>query len=486
MLEIFSWILFAFIALFILVTVHEYGHFAVARAFGVRVLRFSIGFGPVLFKYKRGHTEYALSAIPMGGYVKMYGEHNLRNQGQPLERSSALNKSDSEQQLDNESAILDAAHPDAENAVEVQPYAKDESYAEKAVWKRMLIVLAGPIANFFLAAFLYTIIFMGGVDSIKPVIDQPLPNSVAAIAGLPAESTIVNIDGVDIQSWANVFDALIKRVGDTGSIQVNVELPASNEQKVFELPIERYEGDTATPDFLGALGISAYTPGFTAEIREVVEGSAAKAAGLVAGDTILTVDNQPYERLPSIITYIQERPQQPIFMTVDRAGEDIDITLVPQVKNDKGYAGMGFQTLSWPDNMRVHVSYSPIEALLEGFHKTVDTSWLILSSLGKLITGNISTKSIGGPVSIAKVAGESAESGLVTYIGFLAVMSVMLFVVNLLPIPVLDGGHFMFYCYEAIRGKALPSQIQALATQFGMLAMFSLMLFALYNDFTRL
>lgn len=458
-MEVIQLIFFAFVALFILVTVHEYGHYWVARRCGVKVLRFSIGFGPVLLRKQIGETEFALSAIPMGGYVKMFGEGAREDK-----------ESDDE---------------------EITPEERHLSYSHKSVWQRMAIVLAGPIANFFLAVFFYFLVFMGGTRGIVPLVGMVETDSIAANAGLVEGAEIRAVDGELTGTWADVYDELMPRIGDTGKIQIDWAFPEDSVTQTSYLNIVRWQSDTAEPDLFGSLGFRPFTPEVKAVIAEVVPDSAAESAGIKAGDRILEtngVDSSVWQRWTEIV---RASPGEPLSLLVERGeGIFISLQLVPESQLDNGaeigLAGVKVQPPSWDDSMKRDRSYGPIAALATAGQKTWDTSAFILSTLKKLLVGEVSTKSLGGPISIAKIAGDSAEAGWQTFFQFIAMMSVMLAVMNLLPIPVLDGGHFLFYVVEAIKGSPLSIAVQNIAMRLGMTAILGIMFLALYNDFTRL
>jgi regulator of sigma E protease len=453
LIEILRIVAFALVALFVLVTVHEFGHYWVARRCGVRVLRFSIGFGKPLLKYRKGDTEFVFAGIPLGGYVKMFGETNQEEEPVPDDQ-------------------------------------KQFSFSHKSVWQRMAIVVAGPLANMILAVFLYFLVYLGGLSGIAPLVGEIRQNTPAAEAGLQAGVEIVAVDGESVSSWTMVFDKLIRRIGETGSIELSVLEPDSDRISNYALPIVRWESDTAAPDILNSLGIQPLRPDIQAVVGEVVPGSAAAEAGFLAGDEVITVDGAAMADWESWRQYIRSHPGQPISTRVNRDGISLELVLVPEAVEEEGAqigrAGIAPQVPEWPQDMMREVHYGVLGSIQQAGIKTWDTGGLILGSLKKLVTGMVSTKSIGGPISIARYAGASADAGWQSFLMFMAALSVMLGVVNLLPIPLLDGGHLLFYVIEAVKGSPLNDAVQGAAMRFGMVFLFGVMLLALYNDFARL
>lgn len=454
-MEILELVFYALILLFILVTFHEFGHYWVARRCGVKVLKFSIGFGPVLMKRKFGETDFALSLIPLGGYVKMFGEGTQ------------------------------------EDGAEISLSQQAESFSHKTVWQRMAIVVAGPVANFILAVFFFFFVFLGGTKGIVPLLGEVEPSSIADNAGLIEGAEIVSIDGKPTGTWADVYDRLMVRIGDTGNISIDWSVPNSNAVQTSELEIQRWESDSDMPDILGSLGIQPYRPEVPAIIAEVVKGSAAEKAGILPGDRVLTTDGVPTPDWASWTDIVRASPETSLSILLEsEAGLRRTISLVPDRKEEAGeifgQAGVMVVTPEFDEAMKRDRHYNPASALVAAAEKTWSTSVFILSSLKKLIIGDVSTKSLGGPITIAKIAGDSAEAGWQAFFTLIAVMSVMLGVVNLLPIPVLDGGHLLFYIIEAVKGSPLNETIQGVAMRLGITMVFGITLLALYNDFARL
>ena len=354
----------------------------------------------------------------------------------------------------------------------------------------MAIVVAGPIANLLLAIFIYFLVFLGGTREVAPLIGDVQQGSIAETAGVPEGTEIIRIDEKQVVSWADVFDQLLNRIGETGQIEIETLDPESGLSNVYSLPITAWLRDTDQPDFLGSLGLVPYTPEIDAVIGQVVENSSAQQAGLQIGDQILETAEISIESWEQWREVIRSSPSKTLTMRVEREGELLSLELTPGEIEENGQiyglAGVAPQAPDWPAELLRDRDYGLIGAVQAGFEKTWTSSLFILDSLKKLVTGQVSTKSLGGPVSIAKFAGASADAGWQSFLSFLGIMSVMLGIMNLLPIPVLDGGHLLFYIIEAVKGSPLSEAIQAAAMRVGVSIVFGIMLLALYNDFTRL
>ena len=458
-MEVLNAIAYAFVALFILVTVHEFGHYWVARRCGVRVERFSIGFGKPFLRFKWDGTEFGMAPIPLGGYVKMYGE---------------------------------TQDPDAEPIPQAEQSA---SFSHKSVYQRMAIVVAGPVANLILAVLFFWVVFLGGMTGYVPLIGSVQSDSPAQRAGLPVGELaeplrIVSLDSKPVATWNEVFEAMIRRVGESGSINIGVQTDENSATRFFSLAIENWHSDTDSPQFLSSLGLIPYAPKMQAIFGEVLADSPAERAGLAAGDRVIEVDGSFVNDWEEWRNYVAARPGQTIEMIVDRGGRQVSLALVPEgIETENGLVGrvgVVAADTEWPEHLRSRITYSIPFAFVKGLQQTASTSSLILDSLKKLVTGQISTKSLGGPISIAKYAGASADAGWQSFFMFVAGLSVMLGIVNLLPIPVLDGGHLVFYVIEWAKGSPLNDVVQAVAVRMGMAVLLSVMILALYNDFGRL
>ncbi len=444
-----------FITLFtlaILVAVHEYGHFWVARKCGVKVLRFSIGFGKSLGSWtdKQG-TEYSVAAIPLGGYVKMLDEREG----------------------------------------EVPEEELDRAFNRKPVLQRIAVVAAGPLANLILAVAAYWFLFMAGERGYAPVIGQVEAGSVADVAGLEAGQEIVSVDGNETPTWQALSFALLDRIGDTGTINFAVKYPGSDMVYESEAVLERWLSEQEEPDLFGGLGIIMYTPDVPPVVESVVKDSPAERAGLQSGDRILSADGVAMEKWMDWVTYVRARPGQSITLDVERGGALQQTNITPARVTDEqgetfGRVGVAVAIPPMPDELVRTFNRGPLEAAGAAVVRTWDLMGFTVNSIKKMIMGLISPKNLSGPITIAKVASASAKSGLESYIGFLALLSVSLGVLNLLPVPVLDGGHLLFYTVELLAGRPVPEKIQSLGYQVGLFLVLGMMALAIYNDISRL
>lgn len=436
------------VTLGILVTVHEYGHYWVARRCGVKVLRFSVGFGKPLYSwYDRHGTEFAIAAIPLGGYVKM------------------LDARDSE--------------------VEISEQDRLQEFTGKSVWQRIAIVSAGPMANFLFAIAAYWILFMVGVGGVKPVVGDVEESSLAQQAGLSPMTVIESVDGQKTDTWKDVSMALVEHIGETSEIVIRDE-----NQQVYRLAVTSWLNDTRDPDPLSELGIQPFFPTIEPLIEQVQPQGRAEQAGLQAGDLLISADGQLIEDWPSWVALVQQSPEQTLQLVVQRNDQYLNVDLTPMARETEqgiqGFIGASVQLPEIPEGFIVTQRLGPLAALWQGVEQTWDTISISLRLFGKMLTGQISFQNLSGPVSIAKMAGESATSGLEVFVGFLAFISISLGVFNLLPVPVLDGGHLMYYLFEVIRGKPLPERVQQIGFQLGAALLLMLMVFAVVNDFSRL
>ena len=436
----------------VLVAVHEYGHFWVARRCGVKVLRFSIGFGKILYSWHDSQgTQYSISAIPLGGYVKMLDE-----------RESEV----AEEEL-------------------------DQAFNRKPVLQRIAVVSAGPLANFALAILAYWFIFMAGETGYAPLIGKVEAGSVADVAGLEAGQEIVAVDGKPTPTWQALSFSLLERIGDTGNIRFSVKYPDSDVVYDSEGAVERWLSDQEQPDLFGGLGISLYTPEVPPLVEQVVAGGAAEEAGIQPGDLILRADGLTMPLWMDWVEYVRARPGEAIQLEFERDGTLQGTVLVPRAITDEngerfGRVGLAVALPEMPPELVRQFQRGPIDSLTASVIKTGELSLFTLKSIQKMLMGLISPKNLSGPITIAKVASASAKSGLESYISFLALLSVSLGVLNLLPIPVLDGGHLLFYTAELLAGRPVPEKIQALGYQLGLFLVLGIMALALYNDFARL
>ncbi|CAE1149307.1 Regulator of sigma E protease [Serratia rubidaea] len=445
------WNLVAFIiALGILITVHEFGHFWVARRCGVRVERFSIGFGRALWRRTDRHgTEFVIALIPLGGYVKMLDER----------------------------------------VETVAPERRHQAFNNKTVWQRAAIVSAGPIANFLFAVVAYWLVFIIGVPSFRPVIGEISPQSIAAQAQISPGMELKSVGGIETPDWEAVRLALVTKIGDEKT-EVGIA-PFGTSQvvnKTLDLRQWNFEPDKQDP--VVSLGIIPRGPQIESVLAQVQSGSAAQKAGLQAGDRIVKVDGQPLGRWQTLVKRIHDGPGQPLALEIERNGAPLSLTLVPDSKTaagkDIGFAGIIPKVLPLPDEYKTIRQFGPFSALYQAGDKTWQIMRLTVSMLGKLITGDVKLNNLSGPISIAQGAGASAGVGFVYYLMFLALISVNLGIINLFPLPVLDGGHLLFLAIEKLKGGPVSERVQDYSYRIGSILLVLLMGLALFNDFSRL
>ncbi|WP_369602495.1 RIP metalloprotease RseP [Hahella sp. SMD15-11] len=451
MLELLHTVLALVVTLGVLVTFHEYGHFWVARKLGVKVIRFSVGFGaPLWIWHGRDGVEYVIAAIPLGGYVKMLDERE-------------------------------------------GPVAPDEVHAafnRKSPWARIAIAAAGPLANFLLAIVVYAVVAFGGTTKVLPVVGEVLPESPAAEAGIPEGWVIESIDNEPVLDWNDVNIRLIERLGETGELVIRLRPLEGSESRDFSLAVRNWLQGEAQPDPIRALGLKPWRPALEPVIGAVVPGSVAEEAGLKAGDRVLSIEGEPVTDWMELVERVQASAGVPLDMTVQRRDETLTLRVVPQTVEHEGRSigriGAQVRAPQWPEAMLRTVHYGPLEAVAEGWRQTVDMTWLTLDSMKKMLVGMISVENIGGPITIAKVAGATASMGLDSFLTFLAQLSITLAVLNILPIPVLDGGHILFYSIEILRGRPLSEAAQMMGIRIGMALIGALMFLAIFNDIARL
>ena len=445
------WNIGAFIvALGLLVAVHEFGHFWVARRCGVKVERFSIGFGKAIWRrIGKDGTEYVLALIPLGGYVKM----------------------------------LDG------RVDELKPGEEAQAFNHKSVWARMAIVAAGPMANFVFALFAFWLMFMIGVPSVKPVVGEVRPASIVAQAGIEPGMEIVGVGDEQTGDWESVTYALISHLGDK-SVQLKLKAPGASYAVDKTLMLDSWTFDPDKESPIGSLGIVPLGGKVLPVVQAIVPSSASEKAGLQVGDRIKGVGDQAITEWTEFVERVQQSPEQPLQVTVEREGSDLTLTLTPDVKKVRGqlvgFVGLSPQLVPLPDEYRVLLQYGPLQALWHGVQKTWSLITLTFDMIGKLIGGIVSLDNLSGPISIAKGAGSSADYGLVYFLGFLALISVNLGIINLFPLPVLDGGHLVYFLIEAVTGKPVPEKIQEIGFRIGAAILMLLMGIALFNDFARL
>lgn len=452
------WSLISFvIAISVLVTVHEFGHYWVARRCGVKIERFSVGFGKVIFSRRaKNGTEFALSAIPLGGYVQMLDERN-----EP-----------------------------------VPEHLRSQAFNNRPLWQRAAIVAAGPLANFLLAALLYMAVFMLGVSTATPVIDGVRTDSIAAQAHIPAHSQIMAVDGEPVQDWFTINLLLANKLGQNDAILTvkpldydqNLakysDLASTQAERNYALDLRHWQYDPKTQSAFASLGIEALRTKIQMVVSKVTPNSAAANAGLEKGDKLLKANGEMLD-WRNLVTF--SRAGKPFTLQIERGSHIFERQITPQ-KNAKGQYQIGItpEIEPMPSQFIQQVQYGAWDAFKKGWNKMWLEAGVTLGVIKKLLTGSLSVDNLSGPISIAKGAGATAQLGLVAFLSFLGLISVNLGVMNLLPLPVLDGGHLLFLGAEAIKGKPLSQKTQALAQRIGVMALLALTAFALFNDFLRL
>lgn len=446
----FLWNLLWFIvALGMLITIHEFGHFWVARKCGVKVLRFSIGFGkPLYSRTDVKGTEYVVAGIPLGGYVRM----------------------------------LDSRVDD------VSPENIGVTFDHKGIWQRIAIIAAGPIANLLFAVFAFFLFFMTGITSVKPIIGGVEEHSIAAAAGLQVDEVIVAINDTPTRDWGDVNLGIVDSIGHS---QITLQVSLREAEHVSRTVVLNTADWTFDPDkqsTIASLGIKPFQPSIPAKLGAVADNSAAALGGLLVGDLITHVDQQRLEDWQQLVAVIQENRGEPMQIIVDRNGQQVQLDVSPKYDEKRQVRVMGIspERVEWPDYALIRVEYSGIEAVIEAFGATWQYISISISSLFKLITGDISIKNLSGPVSIAQGAGDTASGGLAYFLRFLAIISINLGVINLIPLPVLDGGHLFFFGIELIRGKPVSEKTQDIGYRIGAVILFLVMVVALTNDIARL
>ncbi|AHF03308.1 peptidase [Marichromatium purpuratum 984] len=441
------------VALGILISVHEFGHFWVARRLGIKVLRFSIGFGRPLLTWQRSpdDTEYVLAALPLGGYVRMLDETEDEVPERELHR--AFNR---------------------------QP-----------LWKRVAVVSAGPFSNLLFAVLVYWALFLGGDVGLRPLIGEVEPTSVAAEAGFVSGDELVRVGDRPVRSWEEALFALTAEALDGEPITIGVR-DADQVSHERVLPGEALAGIAESPDLVERLGLAPQRPALPPVVGRLVPGEPAEQAGLAVGDRILAADGTAVTRWRDWVALVRERPRQPITLEVERgAGERVTLEIVPRAlvegEHTVGRIGAGVDV---PDDLmadyRVEIHHDPLEALVRAGDKTLDTSLMIFKVIGRMLVGQASVENLSGPIAIAETAGRTASHGLESFAKFLAMLSISLGVLNLLPIPLLDGGHLVYYLIEGVKGSPLSETALANAQRVGLVLIVGLMVLAFYVDLSRL
>lgn len=440
------------VALGVLIVVHEFGHYLVARWCGVKVLRFSVGFGRPVVSKRIGpdQTEWAVGAFPLGGYVKMLDEREG----------------------------------------EVAPEERHRAFNCQSVYRRMAIVAAGPMANFILAIALYWLLFFHGVPGVRPVLGPVPTQSAAAVAAFAEGDTIVRVGEQPVQTWQDVRWLLLRHAVD-GKV-VSIETRDGQGQITFHrLNLGGITAEDLDGHFLKKLGLTEFVPVLQARIGKILPNSPAERAGLETGDEILAINGQPVKDWNALVEWIRDHPDQGLAVNVRRGTQTLSLTLTPAPTKEGGQMVGKIGAGPWvnPEALQkllTEVRYPPVEALGKAFYKTWDTSVFTLEMLGKMVIGQVSWKNISGPITIADLAGESAHLGMIPYFSFIALVSISLAVLNLLPIPLLDGGHLMYYIAEFVKGSPVSERTMEIGQRVGIALLMTLMVFAFYNDINRL
>lgn len=440
------------IVLCVLIVVHEYGHYAVARLCGVKVLRFSVGFGRVLWQRRLGsdQTEWAISIFPLGGYVKMLDEREGEVMQEEVHRA----------------------------------------FNRQSVGKRSLIVAAGPLANFALAIFLYWAVFMAGSQELLPILGAPPAGSPAAMAAIANGEQVRTVSGQPVATWNDFRWLLLQKAVDQESVELEV-INEQNEVSLRRLFLSAAGEQGWEGDALERLGIRFYRPNVPPVLGAMVEGGPAQRAGLQPGDKVLAVNGETITLWHELVMKIRQSPERMIRLTIERQGGVAAVDVIPESFSQAGQVigRVGVAVAETGNNyrdVRTFVRYGFFEAGSKAVVETWDKSVFSLVMMGKMLTGEVSLKTLSGPVTIADYAGKSARLGLDYYIKFMALVSISLGVLNLLPIPVLDGGHLMYHIIEVVRRKPLSERAMGIAQQIGVSLLFVLMAFAFFNDLNRL
>lgn len=440
------------VTLGLLIAFHEFGHYWTARRLGVKVLRYCIGFGKPLWlrRYGPDQVEYAVAAFPLGGYVKMLDEREG----------------------------------------EVAPEEQHRAFNRQSVWRRFVIVAAGPMFNFIFAIFAFCLMYLIGVPGIKPVVGEIMPQSAAAIAGFHAGDVIVTVDGESTPTWNTARIALLGKALDTDVVEIEVRDEAGGVQPL-QISVANLTTDAKQEDILRYLGIMPWRPPLPTILGELEAGGPASQASLQAGDRIVRADGQRLKDWRDLVMFVREHPDTDIQLEIDRNGVSRIILLKTSSKLVDsvvvGYIGAAPMPAGpLPDNLRAEIKYPLFGAIGAAIEKTWQLSVLTLRMIGKMVVGEVSLDNLSGPITIATYAGYTATAGLSTFLHFLAVVSISLGVLNLLPVPMLDGGHLVYYLIEMVKGSPLSDEIQMGLQKIGIVFLLMLMTLALYNDIVRL
>lgn len=437
----------AILAFFIVVVVHEYGHFIVARVVGIKVIRFSIGFGKPIFKYRtKSGVEFVIGWLPLGGYVKMqdaFSEENL-------------------------------------------PGSAGDAFESKSLLARMAVVLAGPAANILLAFVLFSAVYTIGITHLKPIIGSVTTNSIAAKASLKPQDQIVKLGNTAINNWQQVVMFLIAHIGDQREIPILLLPQHAPVPVTHQINLKNFQFDSLKPDVLSSFGITPYFLPIPPVIALIAPDSPAAKSDLRAGDLITQIDEQPIRSWQDCVRIIEKKPLQAAIITIQRQHHVKKVTVVIGEKNKMGFLGIMPKPITVPDALRFKEQYPWYFSFAPAYMQT--KQWVVfhLVIIKQMLLGRISLKTLGGPVSIFQSAGSASLAGLTSYLQFIALISVVLGVLNIMPIPALDGGHFLFFVIEGVMQKPLPLRLQVLLINCGVIFLVTMMLYATLNDLIRL
>jgi regulator of sigma E protease len=440
------------VALGVLIVVHEYGHYIVARLCGVKVLRFSVGFGRPLALWRRGadRTEWVIAAVPFGGYVKMLDEREGT----------------------------------------VAPQEAHRAFNRQSVWRRFLIVVAGPLFNFAFAILVYAGLYMYGLPEARPILGEPARATPAAQAGLRSGDTVRAVEGSAITTWQELRWRVLQGALQRETLRLEVLTERGNIAEA-KLDLSGYPTDEVETDALERVGLRLYRPRLEAVIGQVVAGDAAERAGLAAGDRIVRAGDKAIDSWEALVEAIRAHPGKALSLLVERNGQTTALEVLPESVASGGtrvgrIGAAPFIPPSHAEKMLIRVQHGPLDSLAKAFARTWDISIFSLRMLGRMLMGQVSWKHLSGPVTIADFAGQSAQAGWISYLTFLALISISLGVLNLLPIPLLDGGHLMYYAIEIVKGSPVSERAMELGQRVGLALLIVMMAFAFYNDLNRL
>ncbi len=446
--NIFFTLLVFFFTIALLIAIHEFGHFWVARKLNVKVLRFSIGFGKPLLQFKgdKDNTEFVLAAIPLGGYVKMLDERESEVPAAELGRA----------------------------------------FNRQSVYKRFAIVFAGPLVNLLFAVLAFWLMFVIGVQGVKPVMGKIDPDSIAWQSGLRSGDQIIAVDDTGTPTLASVYEELLTAFIDRKEVFLTL-----SDQRNILLSLNKIDKNVEPSQLQQLIGLNLKLPKEDVILGEILPDSPAMNADLQAGDQILQIDTEPVEHWRDLVSYVIDKPEQEIKLLIRRSDEEFPVTLIigSVVEGGHQIGRIGVKPLSitpLPENMLAVQQYGLLAAIPVSIEKTIELSLLTVKMLGKIIIGEASIKNISGPIMIAEVAGQSARMGFESFLRFLAIVSLSLGVLNLLPIPMLDGGHLFYYLVEMLKGSPVPDEIQEFGLKIGIVLLATLMSVAIYNDLSRL